>query len=906
MTRRDQLRAGALCLALLAGAGTLAGLHLTTQLDTTHAWLIPLLGVLVAAAEALQVRFRIGSSVDGTNLVEAVMAPLIVVAPDGIGVLAVVAAQVVAGTLRRNEPLKLAFNVAQWGLAFAVGAEVWRLAAGGSVASWTGAGGLVLAVLAMGVVNVVAFGAVLLLTGNPLRSLQPIAGVGWAVGLGVNTALGLLFALAHDATPWALLLVPVPLVILHSAHAAVSSARAERTRLVGMHRAASLLAEPLDPRPAVPDFLRAVAEVFEAASAALVLKVDGGREVHRVDLAQGTTEVRLEPDDAVGLEAAMAAQLGAVRIRAADGTPLATALAQAGHRDCLAAPILEGGRALGALLLMDQTGVQSAATGQLSVLEALAREVAAALTKGRLLDSVLEERRKLSVVIGTTSDGIASFGDDGTVRSWNPALASITGIGELEALGRSDVLARLDPRTPAGEPVLLGEGVLPAEILVRRAGGGRRRLACSWSRSQDGDDAVLVLVARDVTPVQEFEALRAEFGRLVEQEAARRLVVEQLQAAVVPDAPVVDGLELAVNYVASDPKEPTGGDLWDWHVLPSGELHLVVVDVLGHGVTATKSALAVVHTLRSLALDDTPLEDIVGRAAGLLDKQDSELVATVVLGRLDPRTGRLRVVSGGHPPALVAAADGSVRQVSATGGAIGWPGAGTDDVDELYLGPGDVLLLYTDGLVEARKDIVGGLDTLARELASVVALPVSTMADELVRRALAGADRRDDTLALVVRRGDVPVATATVPVTAGHWEIPADLHQVPQLRREAVRWLADHGLVAGDSALVVAELLANAVRAARARVTLDLALSSTGLEVVVGDDGPGLEALPDDDGDPDLDAESSRGLYLVRRLSTCVELAPTTSGTRIRCRVPLEPGPQVPGQLRRDVAEPIA
>jgi serine phosphatase RsbU (regulator of sigma subunit)/anti-sigma regulatory factor (Ser/Thr protein kinase) len=565
--------------------------------------------------------------------------------------------------------------------------------------------------------------------------------------------------------------------------------------------------------------------------------------------------------------------------------------------------MLDGGRALGALLLLDQHGLEGAPAGQLSVLEALAREVGAALTKGRLLDSVLEERRKLSTVIGSTSDGIASFDEDGTVRSWNPAMTQITGLEAIAVLGRADVLTRLDPRTPLGDPVDLSEHPLPPEILVRRKGAGRRRLACSWSRADDRDGPLLVLVARDVTPAQEFEALRAEFGRLVEQEAARRLVVEQLQAAVVPATPVVEGLELAVNYVASDPKEPTGGDLWDWHLLPSGELHLAVVDVLGHGVAATKSALAVVHTLRSLALDETPLEDIVGRAAYLLERQDTELVATVVLGRLDPRTGRLRIVSGGHPPALVASADGTVRHITATGGAIGWPGAGTDEAEELVLAAGDTLLLYTDGLVEARKDIVEGLDSLARDLASVATLPVKAMTDELVRRALAGADRRDDTLALVVRLGDVPVATTSFPAPANHWEISPELHGVPQLRREAVRWLADQGLATGDLALVVAELLANAVRAARTRVTLDLAIGTDGLEVVVSDDGDGLTLLPDEI-DPDLEAESSRGLFLVRRLSSGLELLPG-EGTTIRCRVPIDQIPGVPGQVRRDVAEPI-
>jgi PAS domain S-box-containing protein len=906
VTLGGRWRIGLLSGLLLVGAAALAVALPRPHLDGTTGVLLVGLALLVAAAEFLQVRYRVGTQVDGSNLVEAVLAPLVVIAPNAAGILAVAAGQLLAGVLRRNQPLKLGFNVVQWSFAFAVGAQVWLATPGQDPATWAGVGTLVLAVLTVGLVNLASFSAVMLLIGSDLRDLRPMVGIGWATGLLVNTALGLLFTLDHEATPWSLLLVPVPLVVLHLAYRGVAAARADRTRLAGMHRAASLLAEPLDPRPAIPDFLRATAEVFDTRRATLVLKVEGGREVHRVDLDEGGTErVHVESDDTASLEGALAAQLGAVRITAADASPLGAALRQAGHQDCLAAPMLEGGRALGALLLLDQDGLEGAAGGQLSVLEALAREVAAALTKGRLLDSVLEERRKLSTVIGTTSDGIASFDDDGTVRSWNPAMTQITGLEEPAVLGRADVLTRLDPRTPHGDPVDLTEHPLPPEVSVRRKGGGRRRLACSWSRADDLDGRLLVLVARDVTPVQEFEALRAEFGRLVEQEAARRLVVEQLQAAVVPATPVVEGLELAVNYVASDPKEPTGGDLWDWHLLPSGELHLVVVDVLGHGVAATKSALAVVHTLRSLALDETPLEDIVGRAAYLLERQDTELVATVVLGRLDPRTGRLRIVSGGHPPALVASADGTVRDVTATGGAIGWPGAGSDGVEELVLRRGDTLLLYTDGLVEARKDIVEGLESLVRDLASVATLPVATMTDELVRRALAGADRRDDTLALVVRLGDVPVTTTSFPVPANHWEIAPELHAVPQLRRDAVRWLADQGLAVGDLALVVAELLANAVRAARSRVTLDLALTSGGLEVVVSDDGVGIDALPDD-GDPGIEAESSRGLFLVRRLATDLELLPGASGTTIRCRVPLEQLPGVPGQPRRDVAEPIS
>ena len=520
-------------------------------------------------------------------------------------------------------------------------------------------------------------------------------GLGWFASLTVNSLLGLLFVLAEQTTSYALLLVPVPLVVLHLAYQGYAAARLDRSRLAGIHAAAQVLSDPSNPRSAIAPFLRAAAEVFETQSSALVLKSERGWEIHRLDRELGEVDVSVEPEDTASLEAALTAQLGPVRIRASEKGPLAAALRGAGHRDCLAAPLLDGGKVLGALVLLDQAGMEGAPEGQLAVLEALAREVGGAFTKGWLLDSVFEERRKLATVVGATSDGIASIAEDGVVRSWNPALESITGLSERLVVGRPEALMRLDARTVEGVPVDLSDWAsgaqLPQELSVKAQSMGRRRLSCSYSTAEDMDGRTLVIVARDVTPAQEFEALRAEFGRLVEQEAARRLVVEQLQAAVVPDTPAVPGLELAVAYVASDPKEPTGGDLWDWHVMADGQLHIAVVDVLGHGVAATKSALSVVHTLRAVALDGTPLEDMVGRASALLERQDADLVATVVLARLDPATGRLRLASGGHPPALIVSSTGGVRVAGASGGAIGWPGAGSDGVEELYLAAGDTL-----------------------------------------------------------------------------------------------------------------------------------------------------------------------------------------------------------------------
>jgi anti-sigma regulatory factor (Ser/Thr protein kinase) len=132
------------------------------------------------------------------------------------------------------------------------------------------------------------------------------------------------------------------------------------------------------------------------------------------------------------------------------------------------------------------------------------------------------------------------------------------------------------------------------------------------------------------------------------------------------------------------------------------------------------------------------------------------------------------------------------------------------------------------------------------------------------------------------------------------WQITPERHAAQQLRREAVRWLSDRGVAAGDTALVVAELLANAVRAARGIVVLELSVRPDRVDVAVTDDGPGLVELPDEEL-PALDAEGNRGLFLVRKLSRDVELDPDTIGTTVRCWLPIEPEtPRLPGQVQRD------
>ncbi|HEX8001872.1 MAG TPA: SpoIIE family protein phosphatase [Mycobacteriales bacterium] len=875
-------------LGALATAAGLAVARYDVSPPGTPQWgALPVLAVLIAAAEVLVVRVRYGDEIDGVNLVEAALAPLLFAFPGGAVVATVAAAQLVTGVGRRLPPVKAAFNVAQWTLAAAAGAAVVeRVAHGGDGITATTVPAVVAALVAVWVVNNVAFTLVVAFAEGErpaklVRDLLPVILPGWVGGWFVNAMLGVLYVLAYAAHPAAVVLFPVPLVLLHLAYRGYATARADRLRLAVLHRAAQILAERLDPREGVADFLAEVARGFEADGVLLVLNGDGVRHVHT---CRGDSyDLTAEPLDALSIAGALAAHPGPVRVVATGKGPLAAAVAKAGWRDCLAAPLFDEGRSIGALVVLDQEGVVSGT--ELTVLETLARETAGALAKGRLLANVLEERRRLDEIVTTTSDGIATLTADGVVRSWNPALERITGLPATEVVGRPGALFALRARDVADNPVELAAWptrYLPSDVRITTP-NGERRLSCSYSRRDD--DAVLVLIARDVTSVDEIATLREEFLRLAELEAAQRLVVEQLQQAVMPATPAVEGAELSVSYLASETHAPTGGDLYDWQMLPDGSVHISVIDVLGHGVAATKDALSVVHTLRTIAVAGTPLEDMVVAADRLLGAQHPDLVATVVIARYEPLTGRLRVAAGGHPPALVVTAHGEVTQLPAAGGAIGWPGAGSDVVAETTLDVRDALVLYTDGLVEAGKDILAGMEALVGHARDVAHLPAEELAHELVRRSLEGAARRDDTLALVLRRLPVPAAE-----TVRTWTLRTDPTEVSRTRREVGRWLGSLGAANDDALIVVSELLANAVRVARREVTLTVDVTGDAIDVRVEDDGPGVVGLDDYGNDlPPDEQDSGRGLYIVRALASDVSAMSTAEGSLVRAVVPREP-----------------
>ncbi|SDJ55242.1 Serine phosphatase RsbU, regulator of sigma subunit [Streptomyces indicus] len=326
----------------------------------------------------------------------------------------------------------------------------------------------------------------------------------------------------------------------------------------------------------------------------------------------------------------------------------------------------------------------------------------------------------------------------GELTIWRvPSQPAAAASGGLCAQSAIPVQAEGSAR-PASVVEQLEQELRAARERADRLAAEHERLSRELSETNSGVLALYVqLEERD-------EQLRSAHGR----------VLRELEDALRPPPVQVAGLEMAVHYAPADPHAPTGGDLYDWFELPDGTIHITVVDALGHGVTSTRGALDVTHAVRTLALEGHPLGSIVARTDEILLPLDQELMSTVLLARIDPADGRVAVANGSHPPPLIVRTDGGTALIEARGRGIGYPLAGSEDVLHERLLPGDLLVLYTDGLTESRRDPIEGEARLKACAAELRHHPIEEIPGALAARLHTRILHADDTVALAVRRTD--------------------------------------------------------------------------------------------------------------------------------------------------------
>lgn len=225
-----------------------------------------------------------------------------------------------------------------------------------------------------------------------------------------------------------------------------------------------------------------------------------------------------------------------------------------------------------------------------------------------------------------------------------------------------------------------------------------------------------------------------------------------------PALPALPGIRMAAIYRPAAGPIDVGGDFYDLHVQPDGSTVFVLGDVCGKGAEAAAMSGRVRHALAGLRLvEDDPARLLRLLNQALLGTGGSKF-ATLVIGVLARRgSGSLvvRLASGGHPAPLVLRASGTVDTVSIPGMLVGIMPRPEFSSTTVELAPRDTLVLYTDGITEARNpsDTLFGTDRLRAVLESCAPLPLEqaiTRLDHSIQT-WTSANSRDDIALLAIQ-----------------------------------------------------------------------------------------------------------------------------------------------------------
>jgi len=422
--------------------------------------------------------------------------------------------------------------------------------------------------------------------------------------------------------------------------------------------------------------------------------------------------------------------------------------------------------------------------------------------------------------------------------------------------------------------------VINFEVRVR-AGGEERTYHTVGEMVSDAEGQPIGLRGSIQDITERIAAKKAADLAAAEKEAAahEKLIAEELQRSLLPEhtfAP--QQLRVATHYQAGVDDARVGGDWYDVIELDRGRTALVVGDVMGRGIRAAAVMGQLRATIRAYAqLDLSPSRVLEYLDATVRDISEEKIV-TCVYAVFNPEDRSLVYANAGHLPPLVRSPGGPIRRLIGT---FGPPlGTGPHDLVEtrLILSAGDLLTLYTDGLVEQRgNDIEDGIHELEGALrvyrGQVEDLPLALV------EALLPVGSDDDVAVLVAEvPGDGPDAGFAV------LAVPSAAESVAGVRRFATNVLSGWSIapdVIDDVVMVVGELVTNAILHSRSPIELRLSRTSDRLVVAVHD---GTTAVPRRQ-QSSLDAEHGRGMQLVSAIADQWGVRPTEHGKSVWCEI---------------------
>jgi anti-sigma regulatory factor (Ser/Thr protein kinase) len=284
-------------------------------------------------------------------------------------------------------------------------------------------------------------------------------------------------------------------------------------------------------------------------------------------------------------------------------------------------------------------------------------------------------------------------------------------------------------------------------------------------------------------------------------------------------------------------------------------------DVVGSGLEAAIAMVNVRQTVRGVAQVHPDPALMLEAAERTLRAQHPDRYVTAFVGVIDPVTQQCSYVNAGHPGPYLRLPDGAVVQIPGGGLPLGLDLNANIEVRQFVVPPGSVLVLYTDGLIEATHDVLEGERRLELALRDP-ALPQRDRVAQHLRDAVLGGAARDDVAIMAVR------VEASVPVQRWRFD-PQWCDAAARVRAELCAALERTALAPArilDLELVLAELLGNTLRHAPGTVELILEAHDDRVALHLLDKGPGFQFSPRLPSD--LYSEVGRGLFLIACFAT--------------------------------------
>jgi hypothetical protein len=423
-------------------------------------------------------------------------------------------------------------------------------------------------------------------------------------------------------------------------------------------------------------------------------------------------------------------------------------------------------------------------------------------------------------------------------------------------------------------------GVDPKSISVYPVPGRRQVLGAMVVILENGRE-----FTPSLTPGTTLRSVARRAGMLID--AARlyqreHRLAETLQRAMLPQQADVHGLDVWTYYAPNSEHAQVGGDWYDVVELTPGDVGVVIGDVVGHDVEAAATMGQMRSVVRSYAFEMTAPGDVLTRVDELVSGMRLPRASSLVYARLHDEGDHRWTLSysrAGHlPPVLVRDGEASLLE-GAAGTLVGYaPRRRTTETVEL--GHGDVVVFYTDGLIERRdRDLREGLASLGREAATVSAADAAGIGEQILARLGAGAE--DDVAVVVVRVPDPQGTRGDAGPRSRRWVLANEPSSIARARHTVVHTCTAWGIVGGSNAeLVVSELVANAVMHGWGHVALRLFDTADGLRIEVEDANPSPPVATDGH----VNRGGGFGMQIVDRLADW-GWRPTPSGKIVWAKV---------------------